>query len=267
MRSEAAIQFPRTGACAVVSQCPAPATVALLLPNAGFIHRSGPFRLHVHLARMAAKLGIPTIRFDQPGVGDAVAPAARPQLDLALQTLDDAEALTGAKQFVVGGLCSAADLGWQLALRDPRVKGLLLIDPMAQSDSFWFRWGQMQLALHRGPGATFDWLRRRLRRPIGANAAGNAALRDWVDPADAAPQMTQLVERDVRILSLYTGGAANYFTHRRQFAATYGPSAKSPNVSFEHWTDCDHLFYLPEHRERLVQRIAQWLASSFGGRA
>lgn len=225
MSSETALRLSSTGACAVVNQCPSPTKVALLLPNAGFIHRAGPFRLHVHLARMAARAGIPTIRFDQPGVGDAVAPAARPQLELAIQSLDDAEALTGAREFVVGGLCSAADLGWQLALRDPRVTGLLLIDPMARSDSFWFRWGQMQLALHRGPASTLNWLYRRLRR-TATNAAGTETLRDWVSHVDAPSQMTRLVDRNVRILSLYTGGAANYFTHRRQFEATYGPSTK-----------------------------------------
>ena len=42
-----------------------------VLLNAGFIPRSGPFRMHVDLARALAAQGFAVLRVDQPGVGDA----------------------------------------------------------------------------------------------------------------------------------------------------------------------------------------------------
>ena len=46
-------------------------SVAVVLLNAGLIHRSGPFRLYTRLARKLAKSGYIVLRFDLPGIGDA----------------------------------------------------------------------------------------------------------------------------------------------------------------------------------------------------
>jgi hypothetical protein len=66
---------------------------------------------------------------------------------------------------------------------------------------------------------------------------------------------------------MYTGGAANYFTHPKQFFEGYGPAARSPRVHFEYWRQCDHLFFQPDDRERLVECIAGWLGDRFGAPA
>lgn len=44
--------------------------LTLVLPSAGLIPRSGPFRLHVELARRLEEQGIRTFRFEVPGVGE-----------------------------------------------------------------------------------------------------------------------------------------------------------------------------------------------------
>jgi hypothetical protein len=71
--------------------------------------------------------------------------------------------------------------------------------------------------------------------------------------------MAQLVRRGVGMLAVYTGGASRYFLHPRQFRATYGAAAADPRVRLAYWPDCDHLFYAPEHRQRLIRTIADWL--------
>ena len=44
---------------------------AFILFNAGLLHRVGPNRLHVTLARRLARRGFPVLRFDFSGIGDS----------------------------------------------------------------------------------------------------------------------------------------------------------------------------------------------------
>ncbi len=46
------------------------APIALIL-NAGIVHRIGPFRLHVDIARRLASKGYSTLRLDLSGLGDS----------------------------------------------------------------------------------------------------------------------------------------------------------------------------------------------------
>lgn len=248
----------------VLSLADDPGRVGVIWLNAGHIRRAGPFRLHVHAARRFAALGFPCLRVDQPGVGDHLPAARRPQVEVAIGLLDAFQSRTGCDRFVVGGICSAADFGWQWALKDPRIAGLMLLDPLARRSAPGFRLGQLQLLLARGPGGWLDLLRRRLLRTDLVAHATDDQLRDWPAEGEEAGELARLVSRGVQSFVLYTGGAASYFTHPRQFFAGFGPAARSPNVQFGVWRDCDHLFFQPDDRERLIDALAGWLRSRFG---
>ncbi|HEY0179322.1 MAG TPA: alpha/beta hydrolase [Dokdonella sp.] len=234
--------------------------VAVVLLNAGFIHRVGPFRLHVDVARELAALGFAVLRVDEPGIGDA--PPKRGPDDVAAvrRAFDRLGELAGADRFVVGGLCSAADRAWKVALADARVVGALLLDGYVRRGGYWYRLGQMQLLFGRGVGA-FATLWRQFSRP--RDAADDAALRDWPTPEQARSGLARLVERGVRVFALYTGGAATYFTHPRQFEATYGAAAHAAGVRFEHWREADHLFLQQRDRARLIDAIRAWCDEEF----
>lgn len=236
--------------------------VLFVLLNAGAVHRQGPFRLYVNLSRRLARYGIGSFRFDQPGIGDSVLAAERPLGSLLVEVLDQLQARTGCTRFVVGGICSAADAGWQLALRDPRVQGLLLLDPVAYG-SHWFKRGR--LLRSRTPGALWRALRRRLgrRRAAASTQAVEADYRDWPRPEEAPLQLGALCQRGVEVLALYTGGIAHYFLHPRQFAATFGPAAHDRHVRFDYWPEVDHLFYRPADRERLIEHVCGWARARF----
>ena len=49
----------------------ADAPVAIIL-NAGIVHRVGPFRMHVDIARQLAAKGFSTLRMDLSGLGDSL---------------------------------------------------------------------------------------------------------------------------------------------------------------------------------------------------
>ena len=235
--------------------------------NAGAMRRAGPFRLHVHAARHFASLGYPTLRVDQPGIADHLASAKKPQVEVLSDMLDRLQSATGCDRFVVGGICSAADVAWQLALKDPRVVGLVLLDPMARREAASFRLGQLQLVLGRGPRGWIDMVKRRLTRRGAAPRATDSELRDWPAPGSEAAQLDALVARGTQLFVLYTGGAATYFTHPRQFFEGYGASSRSPRVHFDYWRHCDHLFFRPTDRERLVADLGRWLQERFGAAA
>lgn len=249
----------------------APADTCVVLLNAGAIHRAGPLRLHVNLARRLAEHGYVVLRIDQPGVGDAVASAARPQIAMATELLDRLVRDTGCRRFVVGGICSAADFAWKLALADPRVAGLILLDPLARKEHPAFARGRWQLHWRRGPRSWAGTLLRRLRPASNGGGSGPAGpddsqLRDWPAKGEEAVQLATLVERGVELFVLYTGGAAAYFLHADQFLDGFGPAARAGQVAFAYWQDCDHIFYRPDDRERLVAALDAWLQARLPAR-
>lgn len=236
----------------------------VLLLNAGLIHRSGPFRLHTHLARDMAKIGHAVLRFDLPGVGDAAFDHERGQAQIIVRIMDRLQRVVGGGGFIVGGLCSAADLGWRVAVADQRVRGVILLDGLARK-GFWFHVGQAQLFLRRSPKRWFGMLMRRMapaKTQLSARA-NDDDLREWPALGQERDELAQLVARGTRVLALYTGGVATYFLHRRQFAATFGPVAQNPNVQFDFWPECDHLFMAAGDRTRLRRHIGDWCAREF----
>ena len=232
---------------------------AVILFNAGMVQRSGPHRSSVLLARALAGHGFPVLRFDQSGLGDSpistTASANRRHAELRA-AIDLLAAQTGARRFVIGGICSAADNAFRLAALEPRVHGLLLLDGLAyRTPGYWWRY-LLPRVFH--PGKVWRWWRQRGAQTDMAN------FRDFPTQAEAVAQMTDMVARDLRLLFVFTGGAYRYFNHAGQLSAGLGAAARSAQVSLAYWPDCDHTFYLQRDRVRLQDTIAAWLEREFG---
>lgn len=112
-----------------------------VLLNAGAVRRIGPNRMWVEAARRWAARGVPTLRLDIEGIGDAdgdagpyvedaglYVPALVPQV---LAALDDLQARGLGERFVLGGLCSGAYWSLHAALADSRVSAALMLNPRA----------------------------------------------------------------------------------------------------------------------------------------
>src|SRR3546814_555978 len=137
------------------------APVTLVLLNAGLTHRVGPFRGYVGIARYLATRGVDVFRFDLPRVGDG--PAAGVSVGaMVAATLDTLEREAGARCFVIGGICSAADMAWHIAQDDPRIAGVWLLDGFAHRGR-WFRLARVRKALRRPPWQWPRWAWRFLR--------------------------------------------------------------------------------------------------------
>ena len=108
---------------------------AALLLNAGLIHHIGPNRIYVKLARRMAGMGFKALRFDFSGIGDSgprkdKLPADASMQDDARQAMDLLERQHNIKDFICIGLCAGAATACQVSVADPRVKKMILINPL-----------------------------------------------------------------------------------------------------------------------------------------
>jgi len=106
---------------------------AIILLNAGILHRVGPNRFHVKLARKMAEYGFTVLRFDQSGKGDSE--TSKKGIEFEEQTVCDTRAamdylsfVKNIDRFILIGICSGADYTVNVAYRDERVVGIIGIN-------------------------------------------------------------------------------------------------------------------------------------------
>jgi pimeloyl-ACP methyl ester carboxylesterase len=166
---------------------------ACLLLNAGLVHRVGPNRLHVRLARELAAAGFRACRFDLSGRGDSeVRRDGLPFLESSvaeIRTVMDYLGKTGSRRFVLMGICSGAVNALQLAAVDPRVAGCVAIDGPAYPTRRYYleehvcRPERDRPLAARGRGAGGTCGRGRIRQSVrgsegpGQGSRGNRAQR------------------------------------------------------------------------------------------
>ncbi|MFC5358587.1 alpha/beta fold hydrolase [Azospirillum himalayense] len=108
---------------------------AVLLLNSGATPHTGTGRMSVRLARRLAARGIASLRLDLGGLGDSASkPGRRDGLIYCRDMVEDAQAgldalAAGHGAAVAVGLCAGAAVALHVALADPRVVGLALVNP------------------------------------------------------------------------------------------------------------------------------------------
>jgi pimeloyl-ACP methyl ester carboxylesterase len=113
------------------------ATTGIVLLNAGLVHRVGPNRIYVGLARELAAQGYTCLRFDHSGIGDSPAaaddrPFGERFIDEAREAMDWLGRHRACEQFVLVGLCSGTLTAFNTARGDARVTGLILLTALLQ---------------------------------------------------------------------------------------------------------------------------------------
>lgn len=257
------------------------AGVAVVILNAGVIHRVGPGRLHVRLARTLAARGFPCFRFDLPGIGDSRslgtgALLLQDNLFAISAAFDALERGHIARHFVVFGLCSGADHAFLSACNDPRVVGVVMVDPTrifttwrSQALRAW-RWlirPSAWLRLLLGHYRVFRRLHQRLRpappEPVRARLGAQTPASPDEEKRAVEQALKTLVARRVHICYLITGTQRHRYNYRRQLLDAF------PGIGLEEFT---HLAIFPaaihtmpseEDRLRLEQTLVRWLEARF----
>jgi hypothetical protein len=84
-------------------------------------------------------------------------------------------------------------------------------------------------------------------------------VREFRDRYTAARQIGDLVARGVDLHFHYTGGIGDYYNYEQQFYEMFGDSTVElreaiSQVTTSFFPDSDHVAYLLEHREAVVER-------------
>jgi hypothetical protein len=250
----------------IVSRAPSAgrAPFALVLVGAGALPHTGPNRAWVELARRWTARGIPTVRLDLAGIGEAGGDGLALmsdesqyeswRVDDVRAALDQLQAEGIAERFVLGGLCSGANCSLHGGLADARVCGLLLLN------LFLVTWSSELIA-------------ERIRRPVADGAPHPDALsldslleRRQVAAAIAA--FDQLNERGTDVLLLFGEQEALYQEFVRQ--GLIGQLDRWPKVRLERYQSRDQMFraqWLQRHvHERVDEGLERMLVRLLAGK-
>jgi pimeloyl-ACP methyl ester carboxylesterase len=241
--------------------------------SAGLLHRVGPHRLHVRLGRELAQMGFSSLRVDLAGMGDSP-----PRSGLTSQesvAADFAEILgvldsrLGRLPLVLAGLCTGADNATSLALREPRVVGMVLLDPICFPDPglLGFR-ARVIMARYANPARYIAWLNRRFRtvtRPRRKEheddrSVDPLALRDLPTREQMRAVFELIREREGRVLSVFTHYALGYYNQTGQLGRALGVSGYRQFCTELFWPWTHHTYTLEVHRRRLIEEIKTWAA-------
>jgi pimeloyl-ACP methyl ester carboxylesterase len=259
---------------------------AVVFINAGMVHRIGPNRMYVRLARHLAGRGFRSVRFDLSGIGDSRhrrdgLPADESAVLETRQVMDAVEQTTGCRSFVLAGLCSGAVTAFHTAVGDPRVVGGVLLNPQGfHHDAEWNAHilnrtqarRYVKTALRRGG----NWRRAltgridytRAWRVLFSRATGS--VRDSGVVASIAghlkTQFRALEDRQTRLLTVCCEGdsSIDYLSAILGFDA--GQDRTDPSLRIRVFKDTDHSVTLDRSQRALVELVEGW-AGEFWERA
>jgi exosortase A-associated hydrolase 1 len=265
-------------ACVAILHRPARSSgLGVLIVVGGPQYRVGPHRHFVELARDLAAAGHAVLRFDHRGIGDTTAEhpgfeAIGPDVATAVDTLR--RHASQVRGVVLWGLCDSVPAICAHAGADPRIAGLVLVNP-------WVR----DAASHDRTLMRHYYLRRPLRRDFwGRLLTGRSDLGDFARRAarslarklpggfaPAAARPATLAGRLVADLARFDGPVrlvlSGHDITAREFetAAAAQPGWASvvsrPEVSRQDVAEADHTFTDPALRRELTTATLAWLAT------
>ena len=234
--------------------------------SAGLLHRVGPSRLHVTLARDLADRGFPSLRVDLSGKGDSPGRGSMKNRESVALDFDDIRsglrARYGDISMILAGLCSGADNAIRLSVMEPGVTGLLLLDPICFPDAGFRR--RALAAKWLSPRRYAKSVRRMLRADAPGERHGLSPdddplmLRDLPSREDMRQAFGLVRDRGGNVLSIFTQYALGYYNSAGQLGSVLQVSDYPAFCSEIFWPDVEHTYKLAVHRERLREHVLAW---------
>jgi dienelactone hydrolase len=259
-----------------------PGAPHVVLVNAGIVHRVGPNRVYVDIARSLAAQGFPVLRFDLSGLGDSEPSSTAPSLGEAAVTdvraaFDFLKSTRQATEFVISGLCLGANYSFLAALADERVIGVMVLDPTVPRTTR----GRL---VHLGRRVTHLATLREvvtLRHPLwrksfarlrqaavpefavdwGGRRAGAETSLPEKDIAQDALQ--RLIDRRVRLMFVFTGGVNHVYNYRDQLFDLLPGLDFRQQLRLEYMPNTDHAVSDRASRATLLDAISDWATTTF----
>ena len=284
IREQALLLGQRKSLVAIIAQEPTASRAAadrpvIVILNSGIIHRVGPNRMFVRLARQLADAGHVVVRFDLSGIGDSEPRTDELEpLDAALadirEVLDSLEAARQVRRFVLVGLCSGADHSIIYGGQDPRVVGRVLIDPsIPRTRGYYVRHYRGRVLRWR------SWLNFASgRHPFWKALGRSIALASPKSPdgeeefPEALPDLqdsqvrtflanvyARAVAAGVDIMAVFTGGREDRHNGAKQLLEAFPQVAFGSRLRLEFMGSADHTFTSQDDRCSLLTLISSWI--------
>ena len=247
---------------------------AIILLNAGLLHRVGPNRLYVKIARNLAAMGFVVFRFDFSGIGDSAVrydnlPIEKSGVSETQGAMDILSATRGVEQFILMGICSGAAFALRTAIEDPRVVGAVPIEGYYGSLPTRYYWSHLCNPISwwrviMGKKDVRDTIRIgwRIIKSLSAKIKCRFTPAVQTPPRlNLAADVCLLIESGVQLLLVYAkGGLAFYYfvAHEDELRAAMASGRLRVEV-IEH---SDHTFTSLSAQEYLLKVIQDWTQAS-----
>lgn len=259
----------------------------VILLNAGIVHRVGPQRIYVKIARRLAAMGFVVLRFDFSGVGDSTVrqdnlPFEKSVVSEAQDAMNYLGAERGVARFILAGLCSGADFALHTACCDSRVVGAVLLnaqgDQLDTGDELRNYFLIRRKARNLWRGALFNyrtWWRAvtgrveygDIIRVLAFTFRGKFAHEKRAVPGTSqhAANVLRVVGRGVRLLFVFSDGDAGLDHLQAVLGGELRQLCSSGKVGFHVIPRSDHLFALLSNQEHLFKIVCDWARECFIG--
>ena len=171
------------------------------------------------------------------------------------------ETRLGSKPLVLAGLCSGADNAIRLTVNEPRVVGMVLLDPLCfPDDGFEVR---SIVKKYTSPARYILWLKWRLNRLATPDSEKQErgdplALRDLPSREQMKAAFESIGRRHGRVLSVFTQYALIYYNRSGQLGQVLDVKGYRSFCTEKFWPESEHTYRIELHRHRLIDTIKIW---------
>jgi len=236
----------------------------VLFLNSGILHRVGPNRLYVKLARDLAALGFPSLRFDFSGIGDSKSHGGEAEMLVrwaaeTRQAMDLLRGVRGSTRFILSGNCSGATIAFLTAADDERVDGAILVNRQGDRMARYF----VRLAL-KNP-KIWKRLARGAVDLVGARKAissrlGKTERTNTVRSLDPLAMLSTIIDRGADLLFVYCEWDPGLDYYRARLRRKVAPYLASGKMQVETIPKTNHDFNLLVGQRELQRIVYEWAA-------
>jgi len=252
----------------------APGATGVVIVVGGPQYRVGSHRMFVDLARALARAGHPVLRFDVRGMGDSTGehPGFEhigPDIGAAVDAL--AAAVPGLDGVALWGLCDGASAICAYAGADPRLRGVVLVNPWVREEAsyddallrdyyarrlfqrdFWRRLLRLDVNWGDFPRLIARRLRRGARGSGVADGGGSLVARMGRGlQQSGAPALVILSDEDLTAREFARAAAAD---------ARWAALEREARLTRVALSDADHTLSDPDRMQAMIDATRQWLS-------
>lgn len=258
---------------------------AVILLNSGILHRVGPGRLYVKMARALAAQGFVVLRFDLSGIGDSRSSDEDISFEeRTIAELDEAMRYLGtqyqAETFILSGICSGAKIAYEAQCNDVRVVGAApintyrLLEPIddrlaaAVKNRYEKRY-LLQFSL-LNPGS---WLKlfsgradyRGILRKLNfvLRKLVPAAKQEYPETLRIKSDIRSISERNAHLLLIYSVTDWGLDFVRETLGDEMNTAWEESGRFRIEVIRANHTFSLPSSQRELIELMVNWLNSAF----